>query len=85
MSKRGQKTTSNEGSLTAKAHDSRSEEISSQSLRSLVNPVNTDEREEVVQASQQTVLPDSNSKNRIFSSESTSKKLELEDQNQTEK
>ena len=53
MSKRGPKTTSNEGSPMAKARpclmarDPRSEEISSQSLRSLVNPVNIDERKEV--------------------------------------
>ena len=52
MSKRGQKTTSNEGSPMAQvrpcllARDPRSEEISSQSLGSLVNPVNTDERQE---------------------------------------
>ena len=48
-SKRGQKTTSNEGFSMAKARpclvarDSRSEKISSQSLGSLVNPVNTEE------------------------------------------
>ena len=46
------KATSNEGSPMAKARpclvarDQRSEDISSQSLGSLVNPVNTDEREE---------------------------------------
>ena len=53
MSKRGQETTSNEGSPVAKARprlvarDPKSEEISSQSLRYLVNPVNADERKEV--------------------------------------
>ena len=53
MSKRGQKTPSNEGSSMAKAipclvaRDPRSEEISSRSLGSLVNPRNTDERKEV--------------------------------------
>ena len=53
MSKRGQKTTWNESSPMAKtrpclvARDSRSKEISSRSLGSLVNPVNTDERKEV--------------------------------------
>ena len=53
MSKRGRKTTSNEGSPVAKARpclvvrDRRSEEISSQSLGSLVDLVNTDERKEV--------------------------------------
>ena len=50
MSKRGQKTPSNEGSPMAKARpclvarDPRSEQIPSQSLGSLVNPVNADER-----------------------------------------
>ena len=53
MSKKGQKTTSNEGSPKAKARpcmvarDPRSEELSSRSLGSLVNPENTDERKEV--------------------------------------
>ena len=53
MSKRGQKTTSNEGSPKAKARqclvarDQRSEELSSRSLGSLVNPGSTDERKEV--------------------------------------
>ena len=53
MSKRGQKTTSNEGSPMAKARpclvarDRRSEEPSSRSLGSLVNPVNANERKEV--------------------------------------
>ena len=61
MSKSGQKTTSNEGSPTAKAEpclvlrEQGSEEISSRSFRSLVNPVNADERKEVVQASSQLV------------------------------
>ena len=51
MSKRGQNTTSDDGSSTAKArpvnlvmHSLCSEEISSRSLGSLVNPVNDDER-----------------------------------------
>ena len=50
MSKRGQKTTSNEGSPTAKAkpclvlRKQRNEEISSRSLGSLVNLGNADER-----------------------------------------
>ena len=54
MSKRGQKTNSNEGSPMANARpclvarDPRSEEISSPNLESLVNPENTDERKEVV-------------------------------------
>ena len=49
LSKRGQKTTSNEGSPTAKAkpclvaREQRSEEISSRSLGSLVIPENADE------------------------------------------
>ena len=53
MSKRGQEATSNEGSPMARARpclvarDPRSEEISSQSLGYLVNPVNTDQRKEV--------------------------------------
>ena len=57
MSKRCQKTTSDEGSPTAKAKpflvlpEKRSEEISSRSLGSLVNPEYADERKEVVQAS----------------------------------
>ena len=57
MSKRGQEATSNEGSPMAKARsinlvmrDTRSEENSSQSLGYLVNPVNTDERQEVTTA-----------------------------------
>ena len=70
MSKRGQKTTSKEGSPKAKAkpcaclvlREQRSEEISSRSLGSLVNLVNADERKEVAQASKQLVQPDSNSK-----------------------
>ena len=63
-SKSGQKTTSNEGSPTAKAkpclvlREQRSEEISSRSLGSLVNPENADERNEVVQASRQLVQSD---------------------------
>ena len=65
--KRGQKTTSNEGSPTAKAkpclvaRDPRSEDISSRSLESLVNPVNTDERKDVEIASKKLVRPDSRS------------------------
>ena len=53
ISERGQKTTSNEGSPTVKANpclvlrEQRSEEISSRSLGSLVNPENADERKEV--------------------------------------
>ena len=39
----------------------RSEEISARSLGSLVNPVNADERKEVVQASRKLVRPDSSS------------------------
>ena len=57
MSKRGQKTTSNEGSPTAKAkpclvlreREHMSEDISSQSLGSRVNLENADERKEVVE------------------------------------
>ena len=54
MWKRGQKTTSNGGSPTAKAklclvlRDARSEEISSRNLGSRVNPEYADERKEVV-------------------------------------
>ena len=50
MSKRSQKTTSNEGSPTAKVkpclvlHGKRSEEIASRSLGSVVNPGHADER-----------------------------------------
>ena len=51
MSKRGQETTSNDGSPTAKArpvnflmHSQCKEETSSSSLGSRVNPVNDDER-----------------------------------------
>ena len=67
MSQKGQKTTSNGGSPTAKAkpclvlREQRSEEISSQSLGSMVNPVNADERKEVVEASRQLMQPYSNS------------------------
>ena len=57
MSKRGQNTTSNDGSPTVKArpinlmmHSPFSEEISSRSLGSLVNPGNDDERKGVGQA-----------------------------------
>ena len=39
-------------------HGQRSEEISSRSLGSLVNPENADEREEVERSSRQLVLPD---------------------------
>ena len=59
MSKRGQKTTSNEGSPTAEAKpylvlpEKRSEEISSRSWGAMVNLEYTDERKEVVQASKQ--------------------------------
>ena len=66
MSKRGQKTASNEGSPTAKAkpclvlREQRCEEISSRSLGSLVNLGNADERKEVVQASRQLVQEDPN-------------------------
>ena len=72
MSKRGQKTTSNDCSPTAKAkpclvlREQRSEAISSRSLGSLVNTVNADERKEVVQASRQLVLPDSIQKSDIL-------------------
>ena len=65
MSKKGQKTTSNEGSPTAKAkpclvlREQRGEEITTRSLGSLVNPGFADERKEVVQASRQLVLLDS--------------------------
>ena len=66
MSKRGQKTTSNEGSPTAKARpinlvarQQESEVISSRSFRSLVNPVNDDERKRVGQAPGNWRLPDS--------------------------
>ena len=67
MSKIGQKTTSGEGSPTASAkpclmlREQRSEKISSRSFGSLVNPVNADERKEVVRATRQLVPPDSNS------------------------
>ena len=96
LSKRGQKTTSNEGSPTAKAKpclvlgEQRSEETTSRSLESLVNPWNADERKEVVQASRQLVLPDSSSKigysqaSRQENVPQATKKLVLQDQNQTE-
>ena len=96
MSKRGQKTTSNEGSPTAKAkpalvlREQRSEGISSRSLGSLVNPMNADERKEVLRATRQLVLLDSNSKigysqaSRQENSPPTSRKLVLEDRSQTE-
>ena len=67
MSKRGQKTTSNESSPTAKAksclvlREQRDEEISSRCLGFLVNPCDADDRKEVVQASKQLVQPESNS------------------------
>ena len=67
LSKRGQKTTSNEGSPMAKARpclvarDLGSEEISSPSLGSLVHPVNTDERKEVEIASRKLVRASSRS------------------------
>ena len=96
MSKKGQKTTSNESSPTAKAKPclvlrvQLSEEICSRSLGCLVNPVNADERKEVVQASRQLVQPDSNQKvgysqaNRQENVPQATRKLMLEDQNQTE-
>ena len=98
MSKRGQNTTSNEGSPMAKAkpclvlreREQRREDISSQSLGSQVNPGYTDERNEVVRATRQLVLPDSNSEighpqaNRQENSPQASRKLGLENQNQTE-
>ena len=66
MSKRGQNTTSNDGSPTAKArpfnlvmHSPCSEEISSRSLGSLVKPVNDDERKGVGQAPGNWMLGDS--------------------------
>ena len=98
MSKSGQKTTTNEGSPTATAkpclvsreREQRSEEISSQSLGSRVNPGNADERREVVIATRQLVLPDSNSEighsqaSRQENSPQESRQLVLENQNQTE-
>ena len=65
LSKRGHNTTSNEGFPKAKAkpclvlreREQRSEEISSQSLGSRVNPGSPDERNEVVRATRQLVLP----------------------------
>ena len=96
MSKRGQEATPNEGSPTAKAkpclvlREQRSEEISSQSLGSRVNPEYADERKEVVQAPRQLVLPDSNSKvgysqaSRQENVPQATRKLVLEDQNRTE-
>ena len=68
MSKRGQTTTSNEGSPKAKARpclvarDPRSEELSSRSLGSLVNPGNTDERKEVETAAGNSMRSASRSK-----------------------
>ena len=66
MSKRGQNMTSNDGSPTAKArpnnlvmHSPCSEEISSRSLGSLVNPGNDDERKGVGQAPGNWMLGDS--------------------------
>ena len=53
------------------AHDLRSEEISSQSLGSLVNPMNTDERKEVEISSWEQHAILFKSRSRIFSSEST--------------
>ena len=67
MSKRGQKTTSNEGFSMAEARpclvarDPRSEDIFSRSLESLVDPVNTNERKDVEIASRKQVRPDSRS------------------------
>ena len=96
MSERGQKTTSNEGSPTPNAkpclvvHEQRSEEISSRSLGSMVNPRNADERKEVVQASRQLVQPDSNSEvwysqaSRQENVAQASRQLVQGDQNQTE-
>ena len=66
-SKRCQKTPSNEGSPTAKAmpslvlREQRSEDVSSRNLGSLVNPVNADERKEVVGLSGTLERPDSSS------------------------
>ena len=66
MSTRGQNTTSNDGSLTAKArpvnlvmHSPCNEDISSSSLGCLVNLVNDDERERVGQAPGNWMLGDS--------------------------
>ena len=66
MSKRGQNTTSNDGSPTAKSrpvnlvmHSPCSEEITSRSLGSLVNRWNDDERKGVGQARGNWMLPDS--------------------------
>ena len=96
MSKRGHKTTSNEGSPKANARpclvlrEQRSKEISSRSLGSLVNPVNADERQEVERASRQLAPPDSNSKigysqaNWQENVPQATRKLVLEDRNQTE-
>ena len=62
MSKRGQISTSSDGSPTATAkpglvlRKQRSEDISSRSLGSLVNPENADERKEVARATRQLVL-----------------------------
>ena len=72
MSKRGQKTTSNEGSLTVKAkpcpvaRDAKSEEISSRSLGSLVNPGDADESKGVASGAARLKF-----KNWVFSSKST--------------
>ena len=97
-SKRSQKTTSNENDPTAKAkpclvlrdREQKSEEISSQSLGSRVNLVYADERKEVVRATKQLVLLDSNSEighpqaSWQENSPQTSKHLVLENQNQAE-
>ena len=96
MSKIGQKAPSDEGSPTAKAkpclvlREQRSEEVSSRSLGSLVNPWNTDERKEVEIASRKLERPDSSSEvgfsqvNRQDNSPQASRKLVLENQNRTE-
>ena len=101
-SKRGQKTTSNENYPTAKAmpclvlrdREQKSEEIFSQSLGSRVNLVYADERKQVVRATKQLVLLDSNSEighpqasrqeNSPQASKQASKQLVLDNQNQAE-
>ena len=70
--------------------EQRSEEISSQSLGCRVNPVNADDRKEVVRATKQLVLPDSNSgighpqASRQENSPQASGQLVMENQSQTE-
>ena len=98
LSKRSQKTSSNEGSPTAKAkpflvlreREQRSEQISSQSLGSRINPESADERKEVVRLTRQRVLPNSNSEighpqaSRQENSQRASRKLVPENPNRTE-